>query len=89
MNHDERHFKWHTVTILTILQAELRTNDFILYSLRIMEKAPTLLPIFSWKLWRLTLIPTVCKIEAIKTTSSGIKFHHGNAPQKYRSTDKQ
>lgn len=47
MNHDEQHFKWHTVTILTLLQAELRTNDFILYSLRIMEKAPTLLPIFS------------------------------------------
>lgn len=67
MNHDEQHFKWHTVTILTILQAELRTNDFILYSLRIMEKPPTLLPIFSLKLLRLTLIPTVCKIEAIKT----------------------
>lgn len=46
MNHDERHFKWHAVTILTILQAELGTNDFILYSLRIMEKAPTLLPVF-------------------------------------------
>lgn len=38
MNHDERHFKWRTVTILTILQVELRTNDFILYSLGIMER---------------------------------------------------
>ena len=90
MNHDERHFKWRAVTILTILQAELRTNDFILYGLRIMGKAPTILPIFFPGSYRdMTLIPTVCKIEAIKTTSRSIKFRHSNAPQKYRSADKQ
>lgn len=51
MNQDGRHFKWRAVTVLTILRVELRTNDFIPYSLGIMEKGSDIIGHFPpWKL---------------------------------------